>query len=105
MTTACQDEAETFAPRAQVLPGSKVLRGRVISLLHRLVECLGERLLPLLPAALASLLPVTADAPDVCDVSALLGQLAARYKAALAPLLAKACPQQSYFWLSEQFEA
>ncbi len=73
-----------------MLPGSKALRGRVISLLHRLVECLGERMLPFLPAALASLLPASADAPDVCDVGALLSQLAARYKASLAPLLAKA---------------
>ena len=75
--------------RAQVLPESKALRGRVISLLHRLVECLGERLLPSLPAALAALLPATADAADVTDTAALLGQLAQRYKAALAPLLAK----------------
>lgn len=73
----------------QVLPGNKVLRGRVISFLHRLVECLGDRLLPYLPSALAALLPVTADAADVGDVSALLSQLAIRYKAALAPLLAK----------------
>ena len=75
---------------AQVLPESKALRGRVISFLHRLVECLGERLLPFLPAALSALLPVTADASDVTDVSALLSQFAQRYKAALAPLLAKA---------------
>jgi exportin-T len=73
----------------QVVPSSKVLRGRVISFLHRLVECLGDRLLPFLPAALAALLPVTADATDVSDVHALLSQLAMRYKAALQPLLAK----------------
>jgi hypothetical protein len=77
----------------KVLPGSKLLRGRVISFLHRLVECLGDRLLPFLPSALSALLPVTADAADVSDVSALLSQLAIRYKAALGPLLAKVtCP-------------
>ncbi|CAL8470725.1 g10267 [Coccomyxa elongata] len=77
----------------QVVPGNKVLRGRVISFLHRLVECLGDRLLPFLPAALAALLPVTADAADVSDVHALLSQLAMRYKAALQPLLAKVVPE------------
>ncbi len=66
-----------------------MLRGRVISFLHRLVECLGDRLLPYLPQALAALLPVTANAADVADVSALLSQLAIRYKTALAPLLTK----------------
>ena len=73
----------------QVLPENRVLRARMISFLHRLVECLGDRLLPYLPAALSALLPMTADASTVSDVCALLSQLAIRYKAALAPLLAK----------------
>lgn len=87
MVAACH--AEIRITLLQVVPGNKVLRGRVISFLHRLVECLGDRLLPFLPAALAALLPVTADASDVNDVHALLSQLAMRYKAALQPLLAK----------------
>ncbi len=61
----------------------------MISFLHRLVECLGDRLLPYLPAALSALLPMTADASTVSDVCALLSQLAIRYNAALAPLLAE----------------
>lgn len=73
----------------QVLPENRVLRARMISFLHRLVECLGDRLLPSLPAALSALLPLTADAATVSDVCALLSQLAIRYKAALAPLLAE----------------
>ena len=67
-----------------------MLRGRLISFLHRLVECLGERLLPYLPPALSALLPLTADASTVSDVCALLSQLALKYKAALVPLLAEA---------------
>ena len=74
----------------QVLPENRVLRGRQISFLHRLVECLGERLLPYLPPALSALLPLTADASTVSDVCALLSQLALKYKAALVPLLAEA---------------
>ena len=73
----------------QVLPENRVLRTRMISFLHRLVECLGDRLLPYLPSALSALLPLTADASTVSDVCALLSQLAIRYKAALAPLLAE----------------
>ena len=72
-----------------MLPENRVLRARMISFLHRLVECLGERLLPYLPPALSALLPMTADASTVSDVCALLSQLAIRYKAALAPLLAE----------------
>ena len=74
----------------QVLPDNRVLRGRLISFLHRLVECLGERLLPYLPPALSALLPLTADASTVSDVCALLSQLALKYKAALVPLLTEA---------------
>ncbi len=73
-----------------MLPSNRALRGRVISFVHRMVECLGERLLPTLPAALAALLPAAADAGEVGDVAALLQQLAARFRGALLPLLAKA---------------
>ncbi|KAK9827309.1 hypothetical protein WJX81_002974 [Elliptochloris bilobata] len=75
------------------LPGNRVLRGRVISFLHRMVECLGERLLGTLPAALAALLPAAADAGEVSDVAALLQQLATRFRAVLLPLLVKVVPE------------
>jgi hypothetical protein len=78
-----------------VLPSNRALRGRVISFVHRMVECLGERLLPTLPAALAALLPAAADAGEVGDVAALLQQLAARFRGALLPLLAKARRRRS----------
>ena len=88
----CLSCTHPLAHHLQALPGNRALRGRVISFLHRMVECLGERLLPTLPAALAALLPAAADAGEVGDVAALLQQLAARFRAALLPLLAKACP-------------
>ena len=67
--------------------------GSAVCLLHRCVDCLGEALLPgLLPAAVAALLPPGADAADVCDAAALLGQLAARFRQAAAPLLEEALP-------------
>ena len=75
----------------QAVPDQKALRARVISFLHRMVECLGERLLPCLAPALAALLPPAAYASEVADVVALLSQLALRYKASVLPLMAQAC--------------
>ena len=73
----------------QVDPEDRGLRARVISLLHRLVECLGPAALPALPGGLRALLPPKANATALSDVLALLHQLAVRYKAALEPLLAE----------------
>jgi exportin-T len=48
--------------------------------------------LPYLPPSLEALLPADADLPDVCDVLALMTQLAARFKAGLAPLASAVLP-------------
>lgn len=76
----------------QVSSDDRGLRARVISLVHRLVECLGPAALPALPAGVRALLPPDAAAPALADVLALLHQLAVRFKAALAPLLAEVGP-------------
>ena len=76
----------------QIAPEDRGLRARVISLLHRLVECLGPAALPALPGGLQALLPPKASASALTDVLALLHQLAVRYKAALEPLLAEVRP-------------
>lgn len=64
------------------------MRARVISFLHRLVECLGPRLLPSLPNALSALMPAETDRADLLEVFNLVNQLITRYKAALEPLMA-----------------
>ncbi|KAL0051899.1 hypothetical protein WJX82_004175 [Trebouxia sp. C0006] len=74
----------------QQLPTSKPLRARFISFLHRMVECLANRMLPYLPTALQVLMHVTADCQDMCDVVALLNQLMLRFKTALQDLLKEA---------------
>eukprot|EP00884_Botryococcus_braunii_P015515 jgi/Botrbrau1/2647/Bobra.0203s0001.1 len=76
----------------KMLPNNKGLRGRVISYLHRMVECLGETIIPFLKPALLALLPLSAEPADICDALALLNQLVARYKAALQPLLLEVIP-------------
>ena len=72
----------------QAAPNDRALRTRVISFLHRLVECLGPHLLPYLPDALSALMPPSTDRADLTDIILLLNQLMTRYKAALQPLLA-----------------
>ena len=46
----------SIAPLVHWLMPSQVLRSRFISCVHRMVECLGASLLPMLPAALEVLL-------------------------------------------------
>ncbi|KAL3158479.1 hypothetical protein ABBQ38_010711 [Trebouxia sp. C0009 RCD-2024] len=76
----------------QQLPTSKPLRVRFISFLHRMVECLANRMLPYLPTAVEVLMHVSADCQDMCDVVALLNQLMLRYKTSLQDLLKEALP-------------
>ncbi|MEW5306130.1 MAG: hypothetical protein WDW36_008620 [Sanguina aurantia] len=73
-------------------PSSRMLRVRFISLLHRLVECLGLSLLPCLPPALEVLLQTQVDCTDMADVLSLMNQLLQRYKDALQPLLEAILP-------------
>ena len=96
-------------------PHRPALRSRATSLIHRLVESLGDALLPALPAVARALLPpcLTASSPNrdgtttttntsttttaldpaaVVDAAALLAQLASRYRGAAAPLMAAVLP-------------
>lgn len=84
------------SPCEQVAPQDRGLRARVISLVHRMVECLGPAALPALPAGMRALLPPEAPAPALADVLALLHQLAVRFKAALEPLLAEVAPLEAF---------
>jgi hypothetical protein len=79
----------------QVIPANKALRARIISFLHRMVDCLGDKLLPFLPEAFRALLPTSAEPRDICDTLALLNQLIVRYKAALDPFLVNVAPLPS----------
>ena len=64
----------------QAFPTDRAVRGRFISLLHRMVECLGPVALPFLPASLQALMHRGASEQDLCDVFALLHQLMVRSK-------------------------
>lgn len=80
----------------QAAPHNRLFRARVISFLHRLVECLGPHLLPYLPGALSALMPQGMDRADLVEVFTLINQLITRYKAALEPLLASVRPSLGY---------
>lgn len=76
----------------QVIYPNRPLRARVISFIHRMVECLATAILPHLPPLLIVLLGPTAECPDVCESLQLLTQLAGRFKEDLGPLLTEAFP-------------
>ena len=87
----------------QVAPSNRALRLRVISFLHRMVECLGQQFLPYCPDFLSALLQSTSDKIDLMDVFTLVLQLITRYKAAVHPLLLSVGfwphhPRQLKFW-------
>ena len=71
----------------QAFPEDRSLRLRVISFLHRLIECLGGHLLPRLPEVLSTVIPQRTDKNDLLDIFTLLNQLVTRYKAAAKPIL------------------
>ncbi|GAQ89651.1 tRNA exportin [Klebsormidium nitens] len=75
----------------QRLPKNKSLRSRVISFVHRMVECLGTNIFPLLPAAIQQLL-VDCEAKDMMEFIQLANQLMAKFKAAVSPLLVELLP-------------
>jgi exportin-T len=88
----------------QRLPGNRTLRGRFITFLHRMVECLLSSALPYLPAALEALMASNGSGSsgagggggggvtDMCDVLLLLVQLVQRFKEGLGKLVAEALP-------------
>ena len=74
-------------------PRNRLLRARLLALLHRSVDALGSEFLAHAGTATAALLPHGAEAADVADVVRLVGQLAgACGKEALAPVLQELLP-------------
>lgn len=69
---------ERCVKAAARIPLHKGVRARLISLLHRLLECVGQAMAPQLPPAVDVLLSAGADAGDLADALSLVGQLVAR---------------------------
>lgn len=74
------------------LPKNKLLRARFISYLHRMVECLGGQLLPMLPQTLAALLHRECDVWDLCSALRVVSQLVLKFPGDVAPLLKELMP-------------
>lgn len=74
------------------LPKNKLLRARFISYLHRMVECLGSQLLPMLPQTLAALLHRDCDAWDMCSALRVVCQLTVKFPTDIAGLLKEVLP-------------
>lgn len=72
----------------QAAPKNRALRLRVISFLHRLIECLGPHLLQRLPEVLSTVIPPQTDRNDLLDIFTLITQLITRYKIAAKSILA-----------------
>lgn len=81
----CLDLTSSFVLQGPA--NNRALRLRVISFLHRMVECLGPHFLPYLPDFLSALMQSTSDKTDLMDVFTLVHQFITRYKAAFHPLL------------------
>lgn len=73
------------------VPLHKGVRARLISLLHRLLECVGQGMAPQLPAVVDVLLHAGADAGDLADTLSLVGQLVARLDVDLLGQMIVAC--------------
>lgn len=69
------------------LPSSPLVRNRTAVLLQRMILCLGERVLPTMPAFLDALLSHCSTEEDVLDVSQLLNQLCIKFKENAAPAI------------------
>lgn len=74
------------------LPKNKLLRARFISYLHRMVECLGGQLLPMLPQTLAALLHHDCDVWDMCSALRVVYQLVVKFPADISDLLKELLP-------------
>jgi exportin-T len=74
------------------LPKNKLLRARFISYLHRMVECLGAQLLPMLPQTLAALLYRDCDVWDMCSALRVVYQLTVKFPADISELLKELLP-------------
>ena len=72
----------------RILPSHSATRTKTFFLLHRAVDCLDVRLVPLLPATLGALVDASSCAEDVTALLVLINQLTAKFKIAIAPTLA-----------------
>ncbi|GBG87187.1 hypothetical protein CBR_g44922 [Chara braunii] len=70
----------------QRLPRNKALRSKVISFLHRMVECLGSGISPVLPIAIQQLL-VDCESRDLFEFIQLMNQLVNKFKGAMMGIL------------------
>lgn len=72
-------------------PNNKLLRSKVISFLHRMVETLGTAVFPYLPRAMEQLL-VESEAKEMTDFLVLVNQLICKFKAAMTHILEEVFP-------------
>eukprot|EP00850_Spirogloea_muscicola_P015251 SM000115S23930 [mRNA] locus=s115:316090:322671:+ [translate_table: standard] len=70
----------------QTFPKSKILRSKIISFLHRMVETLGCSILPLLPSAIEQLL-LECEAKDMVEFIQFVNQLMNRFKVGVTSIL------------------
>eukprot|EP00898_Chlorokybus_atmophyticus_P004220 jgi/Chlat1/479/Chrsp103S00979 len=75
----------------QTLPQVKALRGKVISFVHRMVDCLGTSLFPYLPVAIQQLL-LDSEVRDVLEFIQLMNQIMSKFKAAILPIVQELLP-------------
>jgi hypothetical protein len=78
------------------LPKNKLLRARFISYLHRMVECLGSQLLPMLPQTLSALLHRDCDVWDMCSTLRVVYQLTVKFPTGISDLLKELLPSIVY---------
>eukprot|EP01018_Ginkgo_biloba_P004887 Gb_29796 [translate_table: standard] len=72
-------------------PKNKLLRSKVISFLHRMVETLGTAVFPYLPRAMEQLL-VESEPKEMVDFLVLVNQLICKFKSAMSAILEEVFP-------------
>ncbi|KAL2651855.1 hypothetical protein R1flu_019983 [Riccia fluitans] len=74
-----------------VFPKNKVLRSRVISFLHRMVDVLGSAVFPVLPVAIQQLL-TDSEPKDLVEFILLFNQLVNKFKVGMSTILQQVFP-------------
>ncbi|KAG6542252.1 hypothetical protein Mapa_016380 [Marchantia paleacea] len=74
-----------------IFPKNKVLRSRVISFLHRMVDLLGSAVFPVLPVAIQQLLN-DSEPKDLVDFILLINQLVNKFKFGMSNILQEVYP-------------
>ncbi|KAI5083164.1 hypothetical protein GOP47_0002907 [Adiantum capillus-veneris] len=75
----------------QVFPKNKILRGKVISFLHRMIETLGSSMFPFLPTAFQQLL-VESEPKEMLEFLVLINQLISTFKSGIKDLIQELFP-------------